>query len=48
MDHREILDAVCDRDGERAARTMERHIQYNKTMLEELVMGLERENAAEG
>lgn len=48
MDHREILDAVCDRDEERAARTMERHIQYNKTLLEELVMGLERENAAEG
>ena len=48
VDHREILDAVCDRNGDRAAKTMERHIQYNKTMLEELVMGLERENAAEG
>lgn len=48
MDHREILDAVCDRDGDRAARTMERHIQYNKTMLEELVLELKREKAAEG
>ena len=48
VDHREILDAVCDRDGERAAKTMERHIQYNKTLLEELVVELEREKSAEG
>ena len=48
VDHREILDAVCDRDGERAAKTMERHIQYNKTLLEELVLELKREKAAEG
>ena len=44
VDHREILDAVCDRDGERAAKTMERHIQYNKTMLEELVLELKQED----
>ena len=48
VDHREVLDAVCDRDGDRAARTMERHIQYNKAMLEELVIELERKKAAEG
>ena len=48
VDHREILDAVCDRDGERAAKTMERHIQYNKTMLEELVLKLKQENKVGG
>lgn len=46
VDHREILDAVCDRDGERAAETMERHIRYNKTMLEELVLELKQANKA--
>lgn len=40
VDHREILDAICDRDQKRAAETMERHIQYNKVMLEELVLEL--------
>ena len=44
VDHREILDAVCGRDGERAAKMMERHIQYNKTMLEGLVLELKQEN----
>ena len=48
VDHREILDAVCGQDGDRAAKTMERHIQYNKAMLEELVAELERGKTAEG
>lgn len=48
VDHREILDAVCDRDGEQAAKTMERHIQYNKTMLEELVIELEGQKGGKG
>lgn len=47
VDHREILDAVCDRDGDRASKTMERHIQYNKTMLEELVLKLEQKKTAD-
>lgn len=37
VDHREILDAICDRDAERSAKAMERHIEYNKTLLRELV-----------
>lgn len=44
VDHREILDSICDRDGKRAEETMQRHIQYNKTMLEQLVTQLERKN----
>ena len=35
--HREILDAICDKDGERAARAMAQHIEYNRVMLEEVV-----------
>lgn len=37
VDHREILDAICDRDAERAAKTMERHIKYNRALLQEIV-----------
>lgn len=33
--HREILDAICDRDGERAAGAMRQHIEYNRAMLAE-------------
>lgn len=45
VDHREVLDAVCDRDGGRAAKAMERHIQYNKSMLEGLVLKLKQESS---
>lgn len=34
VDHRELLDAICSRDGERAADTMTRHIQYNRTLMQ--------------
>lgn len=32
--HREILDAICASDGERAAAAMVKHIEYNRVMLE--------------
>ena len=35
--HREILDAICDRDGERAAKEMAQHIEYNRVMLERIL-----------
>lgn len=35
VDHREILDSICDQNGERAAEAMVRHIEYNRAMLEE-------------
>lgn len=32
-EHREILDAICNRDGEQAAKAMARHIEHSKAML---------------
>lgn len=37
VDHRELLDAICSRDGERAANTMTRHIEYNRALMQEIV-----------
>lgn len=37
VDHRELLDAICSRDGERAASTMTRHIEYNRALMQEIV-----------
>lgn len=37
VDHRELLDAICSRDGERAAGTMTRHIEYNRALMQEIV-----------
>lgn len=48
VDHREILDAVCDRDGEQAAKAMARHIEYNRAMLEELIVELKRKDSSGG
>ena len=31
--HRELLDAICDKDGERAANAMKQHIEHNRAML---------------
>lgn len=45
VDHREILDAICNRDGERAAKTMERHIEYNRALLQEIISKLKRDNS---
>ena len=44
VDHREILDAICDRDAERAAKIMECHIEYNRTLLQEIVSKLKQDN----
>ena len=38
--HREILDAICDQDGDRASEAMRQHIEYNRTMLEECMKEL--------
>lgn len=35
--HREILDAICDQDGERASRAMTQHIEYNRLRLEKIM-----------
>lgn len=40
VDHREILDAVCGQDGDRAAEAMSRHIEYNRAMLAECMKEL--------
>ena len=45
VDHREILDAICDRDAELAAQAMERHIEYNRTLLQEIVSKVKQDNA---
>lgn len=39
VDHRELLDAICDRDGDRAAEVMARHIGNNRAILEEIRSG---------
>lgn len=33
--HREILDAIADKDGQRAERAMAQHIEYNRVLLQE-------------
>ena len=37
VDHREIMDAVCQRDGARAEKAMTRHIEYNRALLKEII-----------
>lgn len=44
VDHREILDAICDRDVERATAAMERHIEYNRALLQEIISHLGHDN----
>lgn len=34
--HREILDAICDKDGKRAAKAMAQHIEYNRILMQEI------------
>lgn len=43
VDHREIMDAICNRDGERAGKIMAQHIEYNRAMLAEIVEKLGEE-----
>lgn len=37
VDHRELMDAICSGDGERAEKAMARHIEYNRALLEEII-----------
>lgn len=34
--HREIMDAICNRDGKGAEKAMAQHIEYNRALLEEI------------
>jgi len=45
--HREILDAICDRDGERAAKAMAQHIEYNRVLMQDIIEKLKKEQAEE-
>lgn len=45
VDHREIVEAIADRDGARAEKAMTRHIEYNRTLLREIVGKLRQKNA---
>ena len=40
VDHREIVDGICNHDGDRAAEVMARHIEYNRAMLAECMKKL--------
>lgn len=46
LGHREIMDAICSRDGERAEMSMTQHIEYNRALLEEIIRKLAQEQAA--
>lgn len=36
VDHRELLDAISSRDGDRAVQAMARHIEHNRVLMQEL------------
>ncbi len=42
VDHRELLDAICSRDSERAAGAMRRHIEYNRALMQDIIEGMKR------
>lgn len=43
VDHRNIMDAICDRDGERAEKLMMQHIEYNGVLLRKIIEELSQE-----
>ena len=43
--HREILEAVRDKDSRRAEQAMAQHIEYNRALLEEIIRKLKKEQA---
>ena len=47
VDHREIMDAICARDGERAGKIMAQHIEYNRALLAEITEKMRNEQAGE-
>jgi len=40
--HREILEAINDRDGQRAEKAMAQHIEYNRALLQEIISKLKQ------
>ena len=43
--HREILEAIRDKDSRRAEQAMAQHIEYNRALLEEIIRKLKKEQA---
>ena len=43
--HRDIMDAICSKDGQRAEAAMAQHIEYNRALLEEIIGQLAQERA---
>ena len=43
--HREILEAISDRDGQRAEKAMAQHIEHNRALLQEIVGKLKQDDA---
>ena len=41
--HREIMDAICNRDGARAEKAMAQHIEYNRALLKGIIGSLPQE-----
>ena len=48
VDHREIMEAICNRDPEQAEKMMARHIAHNRAVLEEIVAGLKEREETPG
>lgn len=47
VDHREILDAISSRDGERAAKAMARHIEYNRALMQSILESMKEKAPGE-
>lgn len=45
IDHRELMDAICNGDGERAEKIMIQHIEHNRVLLKDIVGELARKQA---
>lgn len=45
--HREILDAISNREGEKAENAMAQHIEYNRTLMREIIGNMQK-NSADG
>ena len=45
--HREILEAIRSRDGQRAEKAMAQHIEYSGSVLREVIRGLQEEKAGQ-
>lgn len=44
VDHRELVEAISDRDSQRAEKAMVQHIEYNRILLQEVVSKLKQDN----